>query len=115
MLEYCWLKPERSMPVIVGTRYIPETHTGTNEEIVDGLIREAKAIAEGGTMRMHAQQRELNRIQAALEARGVDMLWGDGPDDGQIIIVREHLPGCRVDETNRCDCPAAERFTNPIG
>jgi hypothetical protein len=99
---------------IAGSRYIPETHTGTKEEIIQGLIAEAEEIAECGYMRMHAQDRELRRIQAHLGMLGVDLLFGTGAEHGKILIVMEHLPGCQIETTRQCECPVAKSFVNPL-
>ena len=92
------------MSPIVGTMYVPQTHTGTHEEIVRGLLKEALEIY-CSCMREHAISRELIRIELALGEMGYDFLVGTGPDYGRAWIRKAdepHLPTCVEDE--RCDC-----------
>jgi hypothetical protein len=103
---------------IVGTRYIPETHAGTRDEIIRGLAAEAEAVAESGYMRMHAQGRELERIRDRLRELGADLL-GETDEDGDeyLAVIPEHLAGCPFpgDTSGECECPIIARFANPVG
>lgn len=99
---------------IVGTRYVPETHAGSRDEIVRGLAAEAREISGSGYMRTHAKGRELERIAIALRDLGADLLGGTGDDEGYILIVADHLSGCRIDEGEDCRCPSISRFASPI-
>lgn len=96
---------------IVGTRYVPEVHTGTRDEIIRSLIAEAKDIAESDYMRLHAQRRELDRIQMELRKLNVDMIMNN--NCGEISIIIEHIQKCKFYLTGQCDCPVIERFANP--
>jgi len=70
-------------------RYQPETHTGTREEILRGLITEFNSVMHSGTLRLHAQDRESERIYDAIKTHGV-LLMGDGLK----WFAVEHKPEC---------------------
>jgi hypothetical protein len=70
-------------------RYQPETHTGTREEILRGLVQEFNSVIHSGMLRMHAQDRESVRIYEAIKALGA-LLMGDG----EKWFAVEHTPTC---------------------
>jgi len=99
-------------------RYEPQVHTGTEEQRVLGLLDEYVGIESSGMMRIHAKDRECNRIARELGEMGYT-LWGDFDSLGQLtgeeewLIARKdgtpHEPGCPWSETNNdCQC------TNPL-
>jgi hypothetical protein len=86
-------------------RYVPEVHTGTREQRVLGYLREYADIGNDGAMRMHAQEREQDRIAGELAALGVEVWIGDGADEGYILgreATAPHGPRCHPPE--RCEC-----------
>jgi hypothetical protein len=90
-------------------QYIPPLHRGTNEQIIQALIEEAADVHFSGTMRQHAKDRELQRINLQLRDLGVDLILGDKEDEGFILGVREHetdcyLSGKNPEEPGRCSC-----------
>lgn len=85
-------------------KYTPQVHTGTPDQIIDGLIGEADEIIHSGFMRMHAQCRELSRIEDELKKLGVTMLDGIEDDEGQTLFVKDHNSDCQLKETGVCDC-----------
>lgn len=96
---------------LVGQQYIPETHTGTHEEIVRGLLREALDIYGGNYMRDQAIHRELYRIDLALDGMGYDFFIGTfyGDDYGKAWVRKKsepHQPMCDPDN-KVCYCEEA--------
>ncbi|HSZ58552.1 MAG TPA: hypothetical protein VK797_22990 [Tepidisphaeraceae bacterium] len=91
-------------------KYVPEKHEGTAAERIRGLAGEAKDICQSGFMRLHAKDRELNRIQSELKALGAEMLEGAHEDEGFFLVVERHLEGCQVGRDGECRCPPIARF-----
>jgi hypothetical protein len=96
-------------------RYQPETHTGTREEILRGLATEFKSVMHSGMLRLHAQDRESERIYWAIKDRGA-LLMGDGTK----LFVVEHKPECvpywKDDGVweKECSCPNVVEVNDEI-
>lgn len=84
-----------------GGRYEPVKHTGTREEIILGLMREWWDIKDS-VMRMHAQEREICRIESMLLDMGLEIRVGSGPDDGWLFAIR--LPHGQTCNDSDCFC-----------
>lgn len=86
-------------------RYTPAVHTGTREERILGLLREYADIDSDAMMRMHAKDREHDRIEGELAALGVEVWIGDGVDEGYVLgreAAAPHAPACAPPD--RCEC-----------
>jgi hypothetical protein len=105
-------------------RYQPQVHTGTEEQRVLGLLEEYVGIESDGMLRIHAKDRECNRIAGELNSMGYT-LWGDFDSLGQLtgeeewLIARKsgapHEPGCPWSEThNDCRCANPLRVRVPF-
>lgn len=84
-------------------KYEPVKHTGTRREIILGLMREWWDIDHDGMMRIHAQEREKNRIAAALLDLGID-LNEEHVEEGWLYAregSKPHGPAC---DENHCGC-----------
>lgn len=93
-------------------RYEPRVHTGTPIERARGLLQEYWDIMSWVMMRMHAQDREMNRIQDELEGQMGYVLWHDNDSDGDCVGVYitdasfVHVgPSCKgASSPETCDC-----------
>lgn len=87
--------------MIVGSRYVPERHIGTRDDIVMGLLNEYASIDASGMMRGHAKDREKQRIIDQLASLKVELWIGSGPDEGYILGHEgQHEPSCTDDVCN---------------
>jgi hypothetical protein len=70
--------------------YIPWTHTGTKKEIAEGLLKETHSIMTSGFLRMHAQDREMERIYWHLKEAFGCLLMGDKDN----LYAVKHTEAC---------------------
>ena len=83
-------------------KYERQVHTGTTDQQILGYLREAASILTSGYLRMHAQDREMERIHRKLKGDfGILMLVGAEEDEGFILGVKDH-DGCRNETVCRC-------------
>lgn len=101
-------------------KYEPAEHDGTREQIIQGLMREWWDIDQDGAMRMHAQDREKNRIAGALLDLGID-LNEEHAEEGWLYAregSKPHGPAC---DERHCGCEPDfkvlkdEGFENGVG
>lgn len=100
-------------------RYIPEQHTGTREQVVLGLLREWVNISQDGFMRLHAQEREMKRIEDELLGMGLEIRVGMEDEDGWFYAIK--LPHGHTCTGEDCKCDPEfkiwkeEGFENGVG
>lgn len=95
-------------------QYVPIIHTGTRDEIVAGLVREAESINRDGLMRLHAKGRELQRIAEELQTHGADLLLDRQESKSYLVFVDRHREDCEMMRSTKnlgsvCRCPELRR------
>lgn len=84
-------------------RYVPEVHTGTEEQRVVGLLTEYVDIESDGMMREFAKDRETRRIIEELRVMNYEM-WGSFDSNGCLKSDEEWLMARKFDAPHESTC-----------